>query len=152
MTEKPTLNLDELKAVRVEETAISRLAALLPKIEAHLQAGGSHAAIHEHLKKQGFDVSLGYYKNMLNRIRRRNPVGAKSNVSFSNMVPQRDLKQDSIQAAKAADTRPLAATTRIESHAITEMKSVPLKQLKPIAKERPKKFEFDPFSDIEKLW
>ena len=90
MTEKPTLNLDELKAVRVEETAISRLAALLPKIEAHLQAGGSHAAIHEHLKKQGFDVSLGYYKNMLNRIRRRNPVDAKTNVRLSNMVPQRE--------------------------------------------------------------
>src|SRR5476649_1906042 len=124
MTEKLTLNLYGLKAVRVEETAISRLAALLPKIEAHLQAGGSHAAIHEHLKKQGFDVSLGYYKNMLNRIRRRNPVGAKTNVSLSNMAPQRDLKQDSIQAAKAADTRPLAA---IESHAVTEMESVPLK-------------------------
>src|SRR5471032_220177 len=107
MTEKLTLNLYGLKADRLEETAISRLAALLPKIEAHLEAGGSHAAIHEHLKKQGFDVSLGYYKNMLNRIRRRNQVGAKTNASLSNTVTQLELKQDSIQAAKAPGTRPL---------------------------------------------
>jgi hypothetical protein len=69
----------------------AQITDLLPEIEAALSAGHSHTAIFENIKNAiGLDVTFGYYKNTIHRIRRRRDV---KNITVEVPLPLHRSKQ-----------------------------------------------------------
>lgn len=57
----------------------AQIAELLPEIDAALVAGHSHEAIFEKIKNTlGVNLTFGYYKNTIHRIRHRRDVKSKT--------------------------------------------------------------------------
>jgi hypothetical protein len=57
----------------------AQITELLPEIEAAVEAGHSHEAIFENVKKTtGLDLTFGYYKNTLHRVRRKTEAKSKT--------------------------------------------------------------------------
>lgn len=74
------LSLSSIPPSPRPKSKAAQLAELLPEIEAALQAGHSHHAIYEHVKKTvGLDLTFGYYENTMHRIRRRIKMNVKEN-------------------------------------------------------------------------
>lgn len=66
------LTLTSVSPERKPKSKAARLAELFPEIEIALEAGHTHRAIFEDVKKTvGLDLSFGYYENTIHRIRQR---------------------------------------------------------------------------------
>jgi len=85
------LSISLTKPLPKVKSKSAEITDLLPEIEAALSAGHSHTAIFENIKNTiGLDLTFGYYKNTIHRIRRRRDV---KNITVEVPLPLYRSKQ-----------------------------------------------------------
>lgn len=100
------LSLSSIPPSTRPKSKAAQLAELLPEIEAALQAGHSHQAIFEHIKKTvGLDLTFGYYENTMHRIRRRLKMNIKENPIQPLALQKTTPKVSSAPRANNVQTR-----------------------------------------------
>lgn len=96
-----------LPGVTPHRSKAARLEEFLPKIEAALAGGHTHAAILDYLNKmEGFDLSPRYYELTLHRIRkRRRATDNNSAKAPKKLGPIVGTTRDNSSGHELADTR-----------------------------------------------
>lgn len=106
------LSLSSIPPAPRPKSKAAQLAELLPEIEAALEAGHSHQAIFEHVKKTvGLDLTFGYYENTMHRLRRRVKMNVKENptqhLALQKTTPKVFLapRADNVQALGSSKSK-----------------------------------------------
>lgn len=97
---------DELKSMKLARKS-RRLEEIWPDIERRLASGASHAEIVELLNRDGFALTVGTFKNYVQRLRKRQRQKQKGGSSAAvKLAPAVDAKTEPSATSPATVQRP----------------------------------------------